>query len=524
MQCQCWYRVSHLKQLPHGARSLFQCYYYKLRHNFPCFSYPEFQKITFTPYRYLNLPLQLSSLFSIPRYVFQPHSTLNFKVVQNATNHNKFCASKRSRQFGREDIRGVYNSTSMLLCGFVGQELTKILFSGGQLLRTAAGLSSLLEQPIEIHDVRGNREGKKGKKGGLRAQHIACLTTLAKWSCSNTGHLRNESTQVSFLPRKRKASQVSYRYWTERDVPGNPSPKRTATIEIGGVGSIMLLLQAVLPYILYNGPKSGEDPTPLHLTVMGGTHVSKAPTLDYFSQVFVPTLKNLGYPEITVREIKRGWGTGPTIPGEIEVVIPSIPAGTTIPGFTMQEAGEIVGYDVTFIVPEDARRSFRETLNIWFEDRAQGVDMNIVKDEDSGHGTRFYLLMVAKTRNGYRIARDWIWDRKKRDVHQVAHDMTRKVWGWVQEEIEHGGCVDHYLQDQLVIYQVLAEGQSLVDGGALGEGSLHTQTVRWVGSEVADVKWETVLEMGEDDDESRARAMYRCTGVGLVSSTGEGWD
>ncbi|KAF3167563.1 hypothetical protein TWF788_011369 [Orbilia oligospora] len=396
--------------------------------------------------------------------------------------------------------------------------------SGGQLLRTAAGLSSLLEQPIEIHDVRGNREGKKGKKGGLRAQHIACLTTLAKWSCSNTGHLRNESTQVSFLPRKRKASQVSYRYWTERDVPGNPSPKRTATIEIGGVGSIMLLLQAVLPYILYNGPKSGEDPTPLHLTVMGGTHVSKAPTLDYFSQVFVPTLKNLGYPEITVREIKKGWGTGPTIPGEIEVVIPSIPAGTTIPGFTMQEPGEIVGYDVTFVVPEDARRSFRETLNVWFEDRAQGVDMNIVKDEDSGHGTRFYLLMVAKTRNGYRIARDWIWDRKKRDVHQVAHDMTRKVWGWVQEEIEHGGCVDHYLQDQLVIYQVLAEGQSLVDGGALGEGSLHTQTVRWVGSEVADVKWETVLEMGEDDDESRARAMYRCTGVGLVSSTGEGWD
>ncbi|KAF3206115.1 hypothetical protein TWF679_009067 [Orbilia oligospora] len=496
MQCQRWYRVSHLKQQSphaHSARYLFQRYYYKLRHNFPCFSDLEFQNITFTLYCYLNLPLQLFGLFSIEVYVFQPHSTLDFKVVQNATNHNKFCASERSCQFGREDIR-------------------------------AAGLSSLLEQPIEIHDVRGNREGKKGKKGGLRAQHIACLTTLAKWSCSNTGHLRNESTQVSFLPRKRKASQVSYRYWTERDVPGNPSPKRTATIEIGGVGSIMLLLQAVLPYILYNGPKSGEDPTPLHLTVMGGTHVSKAPTLDYFSQVFVPTLKNLGYPEITVREIKKGWGTGPTIPGEIEVVIPSIPAGTTIPGFTMQEPGEIVGYDVTFVVPEDARRSFRETLNVWFEDRAQGVDMNIVKDEDSGHGTRFYLLMVAKTRNGYRIARDWIWDRKKRDVHQVAHDMTRKVWGWVQEEIEHGGCVDHYLQDQLVIYQVLAEGQSLVDGGALGEGSLHTQTVRWVGSEVADVKWETVLEMGEDDDESRARAMYRCTGVGLVSSTGEGWD
>ncbi|KAF3939729.1 hypothetical protein ABW19_dt0207987 [Dactylella cylindrospora] len=397
---------------------------------------------------------------------------------------------------------------------------------GGQLLRTATVLSALLEQPLGVHDVRGNREGKGGAKGGLRAQHIACISTLAKWSCSNTGHLRREDTNIAFTPRKKNKEGLSYKYWTDREIPGQPSPKRTATVEIAGVGSIMLLLQAILPYILYNGPKESEPQTPLHLTVNGGTHVTKAPTADYFSQVFVPTLKNLGYPEIEVIEKRRGWSTGPTIPGEMEIVIPSIPAGKTVPGFFMQDRGDITSYEVTFIVPEDARRSFRETVNNWFDDRAQGVDMKIIKDENSGHPSRFYLLIVAKTSNGYILGRDWIWDRKSKDAFKVAGDMVRKVWGWIQEEADMEGCVDHYLQDQLVVYQTLAEGESLVNGGGWGEGSLHTQTVRWVGTQMAGVKWTPVIEgdiqWGEEPDPKKET--YKVKGIGLVSSTGEGWE
>ncbi|EWC48134.1 hypothetical protein DRE_02713 [Drechslerella stenobrocha 248] len=370
----------------------------------------------------------------------------------------------------------------------------RTLEGGGQLLRTAAVLAALLEQPLEVHDVRGNRENNKGTQGGLRAQHIACISTLANWSSSTTSHLKKESSQVSFHPRK---SGATPKYWTDRPIPGALSPRRTASIEVAGVGSIMLLLQAVLPYILYNGPKASEEPTPLHLTVTGGTHVGKAPTLDYFTQVFVPTLANLGYPTITVTEKHRGWSTGTATPGEVELVIPSIPAGTTIPAFTMQDRGDIIGYDVTFIVPSDARRSFHETLTNWFQNRADGTDMTIVKDDDSGNPSRYYLLIVAA-------------------------DMTRKVWGWLQQELDNGGCVDEYLQDQLVVYQTLAEGESVVNAGSWGEGSLHTQTVRWVGSEMADAKWKAVEVEGAEEEEA-GKYIYRCSGVGLVSSAGEGW-
>ncbi|KAK6359859.1 hypothetical protein TWF696_000992 [Orbilia brochopaga] len=390
--------------------------------------------------------------------------------------------------------------------------------SGGQLLRTATVISALLEQPLKVHDVRGNREGKKGVKGGLRAQHIACISTLADWSSATTSPLKTDSTTVIFRP----STSTPKKYWTDRPIP-NSSPRRTASIAVNGVGSTMLLLQAILPYILYNGPKASEDPTPLHLTVTGGTHVSKAPTLDYFTQIFVPTLTSLGYPAITVTEKSRGWSTGPATPGEIELVIPSIPAGTSIPAFTMQDRGEVTSYDVTFIVPADAQRSFRTTLENWFADRAPEIDMNIVKEADSGHPSRFYLFIVVNTGNGYRLGRDWLWDRKKKDAPAIAADMVRKVWGWLQEELDKEGCVDSYLQDQLVVYQVLADGESVVDAGAWGEGSLHAQTVRWVGSEIADVKWKPV-EDEEEEAQEEARVRYKCKGVGLVSSTGEGWE
>ncbi|KAJ6260657.1 hypothetical protein Dda_4884 [Drechslerella dactyloides] len=429
-------------------------------------------------------------------------------------------------KIGAEAVK-VYAEATIAFPLIVAATFAKGKAEGGQLLRTATVISALLEQPLEVHDVRGNREGKKGAKGGLRAQHIACISTLANWSSSTTSPLKNESTTVLFNPSK----SAPQKYWIDRPIPGATSPRRTASIVIGGVGSTMLLLQAILPYILYNGPKASEDPTPLHLTVTGGTHVSKAPTLDYFTQVFLPTLTSLGYPPITVTEKSRGWSTGPAIPGEFELVIPSIPAGTTIPAFTMQDRGEITSYDVTFIVPEDARRSFRETLAVWFADRSPETDMTVVKDEDSCHPSRYYLLIVANTRNGYKLARDWLWDRKKKDAPGIAKDMVRKVWGWLQEEIDKEGCVDEYLQDQLVVYQVLAEGESLVDAGAWGEGSLHTQTVRWVGSEVADVKWKPVADEDEEGGESvewteeaAARVKYKCKGIGLVSSAGEVWE
>jgi RNA 3'-terminal phosphate cyclase (ATP) len=65
--------------------------------------------------------------------------------------------------------------------------------------------------------------------------------------------------------------------------------------------------------------------------------------------------------------------------------------------------------------------------------------------------------------------------------------MVHKAVGDLKGELEHGGCVDWFMRDQLVVFQALAGGCSEVTGGA--ELSLHAQTAQWVACEMLGVKF-----------------------------------
>ncbi len=127
--------------------------------------------------------------------------------------------------------------------------------------------------------------------------------------------------------------------------------------------------------------------------------------------------------------------------------------------------------------------------------------------EDSRHARRLYLLLVATTANGHKLGRDWLFDKKITDVSQAVEKLVKRVVAELAMEIAHGGCVDEYMRDQLVVFQALAKGVSRVDvgfnvdGGAM-EASLHTVTAEWVVRELLGVE---VAGGGE------------CEGVGFVA-------
>ena len=77
----------------------------------------------------------------------------------------------------------------------------------------------------------------------------------------------------------------------------------------------------------------------------------------------------------------------------------------------------------------------------------------------------------------------------------------KKVVGDLIHEIAHGGCVDEYMQDQIVVFQALAAGKAEVDCGIDREATLHTKTARWVT--------EQVVGTGFD-------GLGRCQGLGYV--------
>ncbi|KAF2265337.1 EPT/RTPC-like protein [Lojkania enalia] len=362
------------------------------------------------------------------------------------------------------------------------------LEGGGQLLRIAIGLSSLTKIPIHITNIRGKRSGG----GGLKAQHLTSVQWLGKASNAKLSGAGLKSKEITFAPHKKN-----------REYPTN------AHISQSTPGSINLVLQAILPYILFSWTEE-----PVRICITGGTNVSNSPSYDYASEVLLPMLSKIGM-AVESQLHSRGWSTGSARLGSATYNI--TPLQASLPAFRFDERGDIHSIKAIALAPKACESHLRKELQVMFSKRREALfDTNHnpeieVEFEDSHHDKRFYLLLVATTTTGMKLGRDWLYDHGFRagKIDYIISSLVKKVMNDLISEIEHGGCVDGYLRDQLVIYQALAKGKSVVDGGCkkgeLVRPSLHTQTAHWVVNEVLGVQFE------EDGS---------CEGIAFVPSKG----
>ncbi|KAF2714395.1 RNA 3'-terminal phosphate cyclase [Pleomassaria siparia CBS 279.74] len=363
------------------------------------------------------------------------------------------------------------------------------LEGGGQLLRIAIGLSSLTQTPLNITNIRG----KRSRGGGLKAQHLTSVQWLAQASNAQLSGAGLKSKEITFAPSTKESKTEKYL-------------KCDTQISQDTPGSINLVFQAILPYILFSGAKYS-----VKVRISGGTNVSNSPSYDYISQVLLPTLSLIGIAEIKSQVHSRGWSQGGTTLGSITYTV--TPLTQPLPGFTLTTRGDIKSVKATILAPKACEEHFKNELNVMFDrrgtaifgDRESEIDISF---EDSLHDKRFYLLLVATTTTGVKLGRDWLYDRgvKAGKLEMVLSSMAKKVFGDLIAEIEHGGCADEFLRDQLVVFQALAKGRSEVDGGrrkgVLVEPSLHAKTAQWVVNEMIGVEF--------DDDGA-------CKGIGFGS-------
>jgi RNA 3'-terminal phosphate cyclase (ATP) len=88
--------------------------------------------------------------------------------------------------------------------------------------------------------------------------------------------------------------------------------------------------------------------------------------------------------------------------------------------------------------------------------------------------------------------------------------------------LKDGGCVDEYLQDQLILYMALADGASEILTGSL---PLHTQTAIWTAEQFCDARFH--VSRVDDGSDSAAdasgriagRHVIRCDGIGFLGSS-----
>jgi len=133
---------------------------------------------------------------------------------------------------------------------------------GGQILRTALALSSLLKEPFRIFNIRKNR-----KKPGLQPQHLMAVKACGEITGAEVEGAFQGSSELAFEPGPTRFGRFEF--------------------DIGTAGSTSLLFQSLLPPLALSGGGS-------ELTLKGGTHVPMSPAFDYINEVFLPTVAKLG--------------------------------------------------------------------------------------------------------------------------------------------------------------------------------------------------------------------------------------
>jgi RNA 3'-terminal phosphate cyclase (ATP) len=133
---------------------------------------------------------------------------------------------------------------------------------GGQVLRTALGLSIATGQPFRIERIRAARA-----QPGLGRQHLCAVQAAAEVSRASVSGAELGSREVVFRPGRVRGG--SYRF------------------AIDTAGSTTLVLQTVLPALL-----AAEAPAELELH--GGTHNPMAPPFEFLELAFAPLLARMG--------------------------------------------------------------------------------------------------------------------------------------------------------------------------------------------------------------------------------------
>ncbi|MDI6826572.1 MAG: RNA 3'-terminal phosphate cyclase [Candidatus Aenigmarchaeota archaeon] len=294
---------------------------------------------------------------------------------------------------------------------------------GGQLLRTAIGLSALTSKPVKIIDIR---KGKKGGKPGLRPQHLMGIKVLGEFCKAEIKGLEESSLEVEFTPKEFKVCD--------------------RRIDIGTAGSIGLLLQTITPLLIFNDK-------PITLEIIGGTETRWSPTIQYIKYVTYPILNMMGT-DLSLDIIKHGYYPK----GGGKVIVRSKPTKKLIP-FNRLDRGDILNiqiYSVCGSLPKDiAERQGRSALRtIQYHYPNTEVFMSYKSVESLSPGTSITCYAVCENSI---LGGDCLGERGVR-----AEIVGEKAAEELLKSLKSGAALDKFMADQILVFLALAKGESRI--------------------------------------------------------------
>ncbi len=353
---------------------------------------------------------------------------------------------------------------------------------GGQMLRTSLSLAAVLGRELRVFNIRANRS-----RPGLAAQHLTCVNAIAEVCGARVEGAELRSTELTFEPGRAAGGDPAQAGRHGIAVRGG-----NYAWEIGTAGSTSLVLQTVLPPLLFAAEPSTVE-------IRGGTNVPWSPAFEYLENVFVPALSEMG---THVHLTRSRPGFFPKGGGHIRAEI--APLRKPLCPLEFTERGELHSLRALSLVearlPDHILRRQVEGAREALGRAASGLSAEDLKLEADCPGT---MLMIAtafeRGLGGFAAL-----GKRGRPAEKVGAEAGRRA----REFLGSGASVDAHLADQLLPYAALAAGTSRY---VTEEITQHLTTNAWVIGQFLE------LDCGLEE----ATGMVTVAGTGLLPAEGE---
>lgn len=294
---------------------------------------------------------------------------------------------------------------------------------GGQLLRTAVGLSALTKKPVRVINIR---KGRGDRKPGLKPQHLMGVKTVGEFCNAEITGLREGSLEVEFFPKDLKVTSKE--------------------INIGTAGNIGLLLQTLTPLLVLTKK-------PVTLQITGGTETKWAPNIQYIQHITYQNLNRMGA-NLDIEILKHGYYP---IGGGL-VAIESKPVKEIKP-FICSGRGDIKSIHVHSVcgnlpvhIAERQGKSALSTIKYHFPGVKTSLAYKAVESACPGTSVTCYAVCENSVLGGSSLGERGV----KAEIvgEMAANELVRSL--------KSNACFDRHMADQILPFLALANGESRV--------------------------------------------------------------
>ncbi|MEM4244995.1 MAG: RNA 3'-terminal phosphate cyclase [Candidatus Nanoarchaeia archaeon] len=285
---------------------------------------------------------------------------------------------------------------------------------GGQMLRTALGLSALTGKSFRMVNIRKGRDSP-----GIKEQHLQAVNAVAKLCDAKVEGAELNSMELQFEPNQVRSGNLN--------------------VAISTAGSVGLVLQSILiPAIK----------TDLRIRIKGGATYGKwAMPVDHFKFVLSPLLKRVGYETGVVVKKEGFYPKGGAL---VEVFSGKVKQLSPV---NIIEKGKVLSICGRSVASERLRSSrvaerqanyAKKLLFDYFKLDAK-IKIDYVNTLNPGSGIQLWVETENSILGGDSLG----------ELGKKAEFVGEEAANNLIQDFEHG-CVDRFTSDQLLPYMAIS--------------------------------------------------------------------